>query len=62
MVTLNAAKRMKKYIDENKIWTPIDHEHNWIFYTLDFKVIWNKDAGKNLTIWNYTKFESSIKS
>ena len=62
MVTLNAAKRMKKYIDENKIWIPIDHEHNWIFYTLDFKVIWNKDAGKNITIWNHTNFKSSIKS
>tara|TARA_B100000524_G_scaffold347238_1_gene248819 strand:+ start:1597 stop:2451 length:855 start_codon:yes stop_codon:yes gene_type:complete len=61
MVTYNAAIKMRKYIEEYKIWLPIDHEQNWLFYILDLKVIWNRDNGKNLTIWGNSGFKSSLK-
>ena len=59
LVSKIAANRIAKEIEENKIWSAIDHEFNWIYYKLAFKVIWNWQSPR-LTFWGQSGFKSSL--
>ena len=59
-ITKNAAIKLVEEIEKNKLWLAIDHEHNWLFYTLNLKVIWNSAYGQRLTLWNTSGFKSSM--
>lgn len=59
LITKNAAKQIVEEIENKKIYLPIDHEYNWIFYKLKLKVIWNW-VSPQLTYWNKSGLSSSL--
>ena len=54
-----SAKKLCDEIKTNKLWLPIDHEFNWLFYKLQFNVIWNWESPR-LTFWGKSGFKSSL--
>ena len=59
LVSKTSAKRLCDEIETNKLWLAIDHEFNWLFYKLQFNVIWNWESPR-LTFWGESGFKSSL--
>ena len=59
LVNKTTSKRLCDEIETNKLWLPIDHEFNWLFYKLQFNVIWNWESPR-LTFWGESGFKSSL--
>ena len=59
LVSKIAASKISKEIEDNKIWSAVDHEFNWVFYKLALKVIWNWESPR-LTLWGQSGFKSSL--
>tara|TARA_A100001015_G_scaffold246610_1_gene283104 strand:+ start:201 stop:1046 length:846 start_codon:yes stop_codon:yes gene_type:complete len=59
LIKNTAAKILSNEIETNKLWLAIDHEFNWVFYKLEFNVIWNWESPR-LTFWGQSGFKSSL--
>tara|TARA_X000000368_G_scaffold112523_2_gene87769 strand:- start:7412 stop:8260 length:849 start_codon:yes stop_codon:yes gene_type:complete len=59
LITKNAALKIVNELEKNKHWIAIDHEFNWLSYTLQLKVIWNRHHDR-LTLWGVSGLKSSL--
>ena len=59
LITKKAAIKIVNEIEKNKLWLAIDHELNWLCYTLQLKVIWNSQSPR-LTFWGESGMKSSL--